>query len=112
MVSFSRVLQGMEQYRPPLFLEVATIQEGLHRLAQVAVFARQLRIATSPELLALYRAKAKLHPDLLWQLCDIQSYNPELVELHTGCSWLPEELGWDGTNNWDEEEVEEMALEL
>ena len=84
----------------------------MHRLAQVAVFAQELRIAASPGLAALYRAKAKLHPDLLWRLCDIQSYNPVLVELEAGCSWLPEESGWEGSNSWDLEEVEDMAPEL
>lgn len=76
------------------------------------MFAQELRIAATPELVALYRAKVKLHPDLLWRMCDIQSYNPVLVELQTGCSWLPEEIGWDGNNSWEQEEVEDMAPEL
>lgn len=60
----------------------------------------------------MHKAKARLHPDLVWRLCDIQSYNPVFVELEPGRTWLPADLGWDPSNSWDMEEEEEMAPEL
>ena len=71
MASFSRTLEGMDTTRSPILLELMAIQEGLHRMAQVAIFAADLRLAVTPALMALQKAKAKLHPDLLWRLCDI-----------------------------------------
>lgn len=74
----------------------------------MAVFAQQLRIAASPEFMALFRAKSKLHPELLWRLCDIQSYGPTLVPIPGRGTWMPDSLGWDPENSWAAEEVEQL----
>jgi ribonuclease HI len=113
VASFSRSIEGMETLRPPLLLELTAIQEGLHRMAQVAVFSRDLRIVASAELIALQKAKMKLHPDLLWRMCDILSYNPTFLPVATGGTWLPESMAWDSSNSWDmEEDDQEMSAEF
>jgi hypothetical protein len=62
--------------------------------------------------MALHKARARLHPDLLWRLCDVMAYNPTFVLLEAGGSWLPDPLAWDSTNDWAVEELEEIAPEL
>ena len=71
VASFSRTLEGMDTTHSPILLELMAIQEGLHKMVQVVIFAADLRLAVTPALMALQKAKAKLHPDLLWRLCDI-----------------------------------------
>jgi ribonuclease HI len=76
------------------------------------VFSRELRVVASEAFQALYKARSKLHPDMLWRMTDIQSFGPELIEGCDGGSFLPMTMGWDGENQWslmEEEDTPEVV---
>lgn len=60
----------------------------------------------------LFKAHARVHPDLLWRICDIQSYAPEMIDHPLKKTFLPEGLGWDPENEWELEEAEEIGADV
>ena len=81
-------------------------------MSQVRVFARPLHIIASPELQKLFKAHTRVHPDLLWRICNIQSYSPELVDHPLKRTFLPEGLCWDPENKWKLEEAEDLGADM